>query len=155
MPLADDPAPRGEQIPVVGDVRHAVAAPAHALVRAQGDEGRVPAALGVPRARAVARLALHALESGDVRDGGAALALVPRHVEADTIQVELFEVAAEGAVCLRVLRVLPATKDREMERLRSSLIVDLVGKNASQVKLRPAGRIALEWARLWTDVTNN
>lgn len=48
----------------------------------------------------------------------------------------------------RVLRVLPATKDRELERLRSTLIVDLVGKNASQVKLRPAGRVALEWARL-------
>lgn len=52
----------------------------------------------------------------------------------------------------RVLRVLPATKDRELERLRSSLVVDLVGKNASQVKLRPAGRVALEWARLQTEV---
>ncbi|MFN7939726.1 MAG: hypothetical protein U0R19_40745 [Bryobacteraceae bacterium] len=51
----------------------------------------------------------------------------------------------------RVLRVLPATKDRELEKLRSSLIVDLVGKNASQVKLRPAGRVALEWARLQSE----
>lgn len=51
----------------------------------------------------------------------------------------------------RVLRVLPATKDRELERLRSSLVVELVGKNASQVKLRPAGRVALEWARLQTE----
>jgi len=54
----------------------------------------------------------------------------------------------------RVLRVLPGTRDREMERLRSSLIVDLVGKNASQVKLRPAGRVALEWARLLSESTN-
>lgn len=51
----------------------------------------------------------------------------------------------------RVLRVLPVTRERELERLRSSLIVDLVGKNASQVKLRPAGRVALEWARLLTE----
>ncbi|MBV6431806.1 MAG: hypothetical protein IANPNBLG_01939 [Bryobacteraceae bacterium] len=51
----------------------------------------------------------------------------------------------------RVLRVLPSTRDRELERLRGSLIVDLVGKNASQVKLRPAGRVALEWARLLTE----
>jgi CRISPR-associated protein Csm1 len=50
----------------------------------------------------------------------------------------------------RVLRVLPATRDRELEKLRNSLIIDLVGKNASQVKLRPAGRVALEWARLVT-----
>jgi CRISPR-associated protein Csm1 len=51
----------------------------------------------------------------------------------------------------RVLRVLPATRDRELERLRGSLIADLVGKNASQVKLRPAGRVALEWARLLSE----
>lgn len=51
----------------------------------------------------------------------------------------------------RVLRVLPPTRDREVDRLRSSLIVELVGKNASQVKLRPAGRVALEWARLLTE----
>jgi hypothetical protein len=51
----------------------------------------------------------------------------------------------------RVLRVLPPTRDRELDRLRSSLIVELVGKNASQVKLRPAGRVALEWARLLTE----
>jgi CRISPR-associated protein Csm1 len=50
----------------------------------------------------------------------------------------------------RVLRVLPPTRDRELEKLRSSLMVELVGKNASQVKLRPAGRVALEWARLVT-----
>ncbi|MBL8216219.1 MAG: hypothetical protein JNK87_36200 [Bryobacterales bacterium] len=50
----------------------------------------------------------------------------------------------------RVLRVLPPTRDRELEKLRSTLMVELVGKNASQVKLRPAGRVALEWARLVT-----
>ncbi len=51
----------------------------------------------------------------------------------------------------RVLRVLPPTRDKDLDRLRGSLIVELVGKNASQVKLRPAGRVALEWARLLTE----
>ena len=51
----------------------------------------------------------------------------------------------------RVLRVLPPARDRELEKLRSSLISELVGKNASQIKLRPAGRVALEWARLLTE----
>jgi CRISPR-associated protein Csm1 len=51
----------------------------------------------------------------------------------------------------RVLRELPPTRDRELEKLRNSLIVELVGKNASQIKLRPAGRVALEWARLLTE----
>ncbi|MCS7025596.1 MAG: hypothetical protein NZV14_12420 [Bryobacteraceae bacterium] len=50
----------------------------------------------------------------------------------------------------RVLRVLPPARDRESEKLRASLIQELVGKNASQIKLRPAGRVALEWARLLT-----
>ncbi|MBI3210475.1 MAG: hypothetical protein HYZ37_16445 [Candidatus Solibacter usitatus] len=51
----------------------------------------------------------------------------------------------------RVLRVLPAARDRELERLRSSLIVELTGKNSTEVKLRPAGRVALEWARLLSE----
>ncbi len=29
-----------------------------------------------------------------------------------------------------------------------SLIADLIGRSAITVKLRPAGRVALEWARL-------
>lgn len=55
----------------------------------------------------------------------------------------------------RVLRVLPAARDRERERLRSSLITELVGKRTAQVQLRPAGRVALEWARLLTEAERN
>lgn len=51
----------------------------------------------------------------------------------------------------RVNRALPVTRDRELERLRSSLIVELIGKNAAHAKLRPAGRVALEWAKLLTE----
>jgi len=39
-------------------------------------------------------------------------------------------------------------RDRELQRLRSRLIVDLIGKDAAQAQLRPAGGIALEWAKL-------
>jgi len=39
-------------------------------------------------------------------------------------------------------------EDRELHRLRSALITDIVGKGQAQVKLRPVGRVAVEWARL-------
>ena len=42
-------------------------------------------------------------------------------------------------------------RDREFQKLRSRLVVDLIGKNAAQARLRPAGRIALEWARLLSE----
>jgi CRISPR-associated protein Csm1 len=44
--------------------------------------------------------------------------------------------------------VLPASRDREVQRARTALIADLVGKNSAHMKLRPGGRVALEWARL-------
>jgi hypothetical protein len=34
------------------------------------------------------------------------------------------------------------------------VVVDLVGKNPANVKLRPSGRVALEWARLSTEEQN-
>jgi CRISPR-associated protein Csm1 len=42
-------------------------------------------------------------------------------------------------------------RDREFQKLRSRLIVDLIGRDAAQARLRPAGRIALEWAKLLTE----
>lgn len=42
-------------------------------------------------------------------------------------------------------------RDRELQKLRSRLLTDLVGKNAAQARLRPAGRVALEWAKLLTE----
>jgi CRISPR-associated protein Csm1 len=50
----------------------------------------------------------------------------------------------------RLNRVLPATRDREQQRARTALIADLAGRNPAHVKLRPGGRVALEWARLST-----
>ncbi len=52
----------------------------------------------------------------------------------------------------RLGRVLGASRDRELARLRASLVKDLLGKSAAHWKLRPAGRVALEWAKLQTEV---
>ncbi|MEZ5399407.1 MAG: hypothetical protein R2729_07035 [Bryobacteraceae bacterium] len=37
-------------------------------------------------------------------------------------------------------------KDRELLRLQKALITDIVGKSPTHVKLRPVGRVAVEWA---------
>ena len=39
-------------------------------------------------------------------------------------------------------------KDREVNRLRTALISDMVGRGLAQVKLRPAGLVAVTWARM-------
>src|SRR5690606_26048269 len=39
-------------------------------------------------------------------------------------------------------------RGKDFTRLRSDLISDFTGRRASNVRLRPQGRVALEWARL-------
>ena len=51
----------------------------------------------------------------------------------------------------RFNRVLSGTRDREFQKLRTHLISELVGRKSAEVKLRPAGLVALEWARLVTE----
>jgi CRISPR-associated protein Csm1 len=57
----------------------------------------------------------------------------------------------------RIRRILSASRAArqgglrqrgEYEKARTALIADLIGRSAVTVKLRPAGRVALEWARL-------
>ncbi len=48
----------------------------------------------------------------------------------------------------RLAVVLGQHKDRELQKLRASLITDVVGKSPSQVRLRPAGLVAVAWARM-------
>jgi CRISPR-associated protein Csm1 len=56
----------------------------------------------------------------------------------------------------RIRRILSAARPvarrererNEFQKARTSLIADLIGRSAVTVKLRPAGRVALEWARL-------
>jgi CRISPR-associated protein Csm1 len=52
----------------------------------------------------------------------------------------------------RFNRILSGTRDREFQKLRTHLISELIGKKSAEVKLRPAGLVALEWARLVTEV---
>jgi CRISPR-associated protein Csm1 len=51
----------------------------------------------------------------------------------------------------RLLRILGSSRSRDFQKARAGLITDLVGKNPAHLKLRPSGRVALEWARLSTD----
>jgi CRISPR-associated protein Csm1 len=56
----------------------------------------------------------------------------------------------------RLLRILGTSRGggsraRDFQKARTSLIADLVGKNPANIKLRPSGRVALEWARLSTE----
>lgn len=53
----------------------------------------------------------------------------------------------------RIRRILGAARPSgsqrgDFQKARTSLIADLIGRSAVTVKLRPAGRVALEWARL-------
>ncbi|MBM3727276.1 MAG: hypothetical protein FJW40_17865 [Acidobacteria bacterium] len=41
--------------------------------------------------------------------------------------------------------------EREFEKARTALMTELIGRNQGQVRLRPTGRVALEWARLLTE----
>lgn len=53
----------------------------------------------------------------------------------------------------RLNRVLEAqARHREFQKVRSSLMSEFLGKNQSQLKLKPAGRVALEWARLAQEI---
>lgn len=53
----------------------------------------------------------------------------------------------------RITRIIESRAEdparrREFEKAQTALIADLIGRAAGYVKLRPAGRVALEWARL-------
>ncbi len=54
----------------------------------------------------------------------------------------------------RIRRILSAARPAmgpargDYQKARTALIADLIGRSAVTVKLRPAGRVALEWARL-------
>ena len=51
----------------------------------------------------------------------------------------------------RMNRILGTSRSRDFQKARTNLIADLAGKNPANLKLRPSGRVALEWARLSTE----
>jgi CRISPR-associated protein Csm1 len=48
----------------------------------------------------------------------------------------------------RLSLLLGPARERGLQRLRNTVLTDLIGKSPVQVKLRPAGRVAVHWARL-------
>jgi CRISPR-associated protein Csm1 len=49
----------------------------------------------------------------------------------------------------RLTRVLEApARQKEFQKARNALLAEFMGRRQAHVKLRPAGRVALEWARL-------
>jgi hypothetical protein len=46
----------------------------------------------------------------------------------------------------RLQLTMGGMRDRQFQKVRSGLVTDLIGKSAAHLKLRPAGRVALEWA---------
>ena len=51
---------------------------------------------------------------------------------------------------MRLSRVIPQARGKEVNNLRTTVIASLIGKRTAALKLRPSGRVGLEWARLAT-----
>lgn len=49
---------------------------------------------------------------------------------------------------MRLSRVIPQTRGKEVNNLRNAVIANLIGKRTAALKLRPSARVGLEWARL-------
>ena len=49
---------------------------------------------------------------------------------------------------MRLSSVIPQARGKELNNVRNAVITNLVGKRAAGMKLRPAARVGLEWARL-------
>ena len=51
-------------------------------------------------------------------------------------------------IYMRLSRVIPQTRGKEVNNLRNAVITNLIGKRTAALKLRPSARVGLEWARL-------
>jgi hypothetical protein len=49
---------------------------------------------------------------------------------------------------MRLSRVIPASRGKELNNVRNAVIANLVGRKTAGFKLRPSARVGLEWARL-------
>jgi CRISPR-associated protein Csm1 len=49
---------------------------------------------------------------------------------------------------MRLSRVIPQARNKEVNTLRNAAITSLIGKRTAGLKLRPSARVGLEWARL-------
>ena len=49
---------------------------------------------------------------------------------------------------MRLSRVIPQARGKELNNIRNAVITNLIGKRTAALKLRPSARVGLEWARL-------
>ena len=49
---------------------------------------------------------------------------------------------------MRISRVIPQSRGKELINVRNTIITHLLGKRTAGLKLRPSARVGLEWARL-------
>lgn len=49
---------------------------------------------------------------------------------------------------MRLASVIPQARGKELNNVRNNVIASLIGKRTASLKLRPSGRVGLEWARL-------
>lgn len=58
---------------------------------------------------------------------------------------------------MRLSSVIPQVRGKDVNNLRNAVIASLIGKRTAALKLRPSGRVGLEWARLatGTEVSTN
>jgi len=49
---------------------------------------------------------------------------------------------------MRLSTVIPQERGKEVNNVRNAVIINLIGKRTAGLKLRPSGRVGLEWARL-------
>ncbi len=54
-------------------------------------------------------------------------------------------------IYMRLARVIPQARGKELNNLRNNVIASLIGKRTAALKLRASGRVGLEWARLSMD----
>ena len=52
---------------------------------------------------------------------------------------------------MRLSAVVPQSRGKEINHVRTTVITSLIGKRTASLKLRPSGRVGLEWARLASD----
>jgi CRISPR-associated protein Csm1 len=70
-------------------------------------------------------------------------ALSPRSSRRKTVRVD-----KPWRIYMRLARVIPQSRGKELNNLRNNVIASLIGKRTTALKLRPSGRVGLEWARL-------
>ncbi|MEX2262278.1 MAG: hypothetical protein WD696_10020 [Bryobacteraceae bacterium] len=99
----------------------------------------------------------HLAGASDLKDMVARMVSGSRHSRQFLYDLEALYRKASGSQKMwrfhrRFQRVLGGTRDRELQKLRSHIISEPPTRSGTDIKLRPAGLVALEWAKMATEV---